>query len=65
MFAVLLLFVLVVSVVYFKLIVPFFYWQRRNIDYVKPWTRFRRVFLGKEAFAESVRAAYDEHPDKR
>jgi cytochrome P450 family 9 len=65
MFAVLLLFVLIVSVVYFKLIVPFFYWQRRNIDYVKPWTRFRRVFLGKEAFAESVRAAYDEHPDKR
>ncbi|RZC41760.1 cytochrome P450 9e2-like [Asbolus verrucosus] len=53
------------STIYFKLIVPFFYWKRRDIFYVKPWTRFWKVFLSKESFAESVRASYDEYPDKR
>nr|XP_008197409.1 PREDICTED: cytochrome P450 9e2 [Tribolium castaneum] len=65
MLAVLLLVFVFLAVIYFKLVVPFFYWQKRDIFYVKPWTRFRKVFLGKESFAEAVRAAYDEHPDKR
>ncbi|XP_044253114.1 cytochrome P450 9e2-like, partial [Tribolium madens] len=65
MFAVLLFVLLFLAIIYFKLVVPFFYWQRRDIFYVKPWTRFRKVFLGKESFAEAVIAAYNEHPDKR
>lgn len=49
-----------------KILIPTFYWQRRGVFHKKPWLRFLRIFiLSKKSFAEHIKEAYDEYPQRR
>lgn len=66
LFIVSLLLTITVSVLfYLKLVVPLLYWQKRDIFYLKPWTRFKDVFLSEKSFAEAVCCIYNQYPEKR
>ncbi|KAJ8973163.1 hypothetical protein NQ317_007504 [Molorchus minor] len=55
----------IIYVIYSKFINTAYYWQKKGIFHVKPWSRFGKVFLGNKSFFESVIDGYNEYPDRR
>lgn len=56
---------LVIYGVYSKLIKPAFYWQRRGLFHVKPWTGFLKMIFSGKSFFEMIVDNYNHFPDRR
>ncbi|KAK9887719.1 hypothetical protein WA026_000038 [Henosepilachna vigintioctopunctata] len=58
---------IVICVMYFinRIIPPLYYWKKRGIFYVNPLIRLQQVFFNGKSFAQIIRQAYEEYPDKR